>query len=71
MEIATRLSRSPHQVVLRYLNQRNINAIPKSSNPKNLKANMQVSVGVVMVAVVAFPSYVSEAFSQNLELWLG
>jgi len=40
--IAARVGRSPFQVVLRYLNQRNIIAIPKSATPKNMQSNLAI-----------------------------
>merc|ERR1719431_2032825 len=41
-EIAAKVQRSPFQVILRYLNQKSIIAIPKSCNPKNIRSNIQV-----------------------------
>lgn len=43
--IASRVGKSPAQVLLRWATQRGIAVIPKSNNPKRLKENLEVDGG--------------------------
>ena len=42
LEIANRYSKTPAQIVLRWLNQQNWIAIPKSANENRMKENMEI-----------------------------
>ena len=42
LEIANRYSKTPAQIVLRWLNQQNWIAIPKSANENRMKENMKI-----------------------------
>jgi alcohol dehydrogenase (NADP+) len=42
VEIATRIEKSPAQVLLRYLVELGVSVIPKSTNPNRLKSNLDL-----------------------------
>lgn len=45
-EIAEEVARSPAQVLLRHMIQKNIVVIPKSINPERVKQNFEVGPGL-------------------------
>lgn len=49
LKIAEKHDKSPAQVLLRFIVQKNIAVIPKSTNPQRLASNIQVSIELLFV----------------------